>query len=133
MSDVSAVGVPFSVNTTGGIQAATTPEQIAGQRIIDWLLTNPGERLMRPGYGAGMQTYLFEDSEDPAILEKARTILSTLPSVVPGINVVAVSIDPDPIDPSQLNVVVSFTVQPRSQINTINATLNGSVTQETKT
>lgn len=132
MSDI-ALGVPFSINSTGGIQVASTPEQIAGQRIIDWLLTNPGERVMRPGYGAGMQTYLFEDSEDPAILEKARTILSTLPSVVPGINIVAVSIDPDDINPAQLNVVVSFTVQPRSQINTISATLNGSVTQETKT
>lgn len=50
---------PVAVSAAGGIQLAEYEEDIR-QSIRIILDTNPGERVMRPDFGAGLRALLFE-------------------------------------------------------------------------
>lgn len=60
--NVAEIAVPFSVDTTGNIATITDPVARAAQHLIDVALTAPGERVMRPTYGIGIQRMLFENA-----------------------------------------------------------------------
>lgn len=55
----------------GKVATVTTAEDAARQKIMDVLVTTPGERVMRPGYGSGVYNLLFEPA-DPLIVADFR-------------------------------------------------------------
>jgi phage baseplate assembly protein W len=58
---------PFTVFATGEVGYELSPVQWAENHILAILLTNPGERVMRPDYGVGLLALLFENL-DPVVL-----------------------------------------------------------------
>ena len=61
-------GFPFSVNTTGHVNATGGDEAIRG-KIIQVLFTVPGERVNLPDFGCGLFNLVFEPNN--AILAPA--------------------------------------------------------------
>jgi phage baseplate assembly protein W len=54
------VGWSFPVSATAGEIATAAYEEDVRQAILIILQTNPGERVMRPDFGAGLRDFLFE-------------------------------------------------------------------------
>jgi len=50
---------PFQLDSSGGFANTNEPEQIVLQHIKDLLFTVPGERVMRPNHGIGLQALMF--------------------------------------------------------------------------
>jgi phage baseplate assembly protein W len=91
------VGFPPRVGSDGRLRwsegQANVRENI---RII--LLTEPGERLRRPGFGAGLRQYLFEPN-NPGTRQRIReSIEDALERWEPRVSLESVVVEPDPGD-----------------------------------
>lgn len=71
----------------GKIATVSTPEQIARQKIIDVLVTTPGERVMRPGYGSGIYSLLFEPADPLVVADFRAEALMDVQESVSGVAV----------------------------------------------
>lgn len=78
--------LPFRVDSLGRSATTTDPVTIGRQQLTTFLLTQPGERVMRPDFGAPIRDSLFE-SLDPVTTHLLRTrvqdrVRSWVPTVV---------------------------------------------------
>jgi phage baseplate assembly protein W len=53
--------VPLEIDSQDGVKLTKTFEEVARQNLLMVLLTNPGERIMYPDFGAGLKRLLFEN------------------------------------------------------------------------
>jgi phage baseplate assembly protein W len=53
--------LPFRRDSTSGFATTGTAAEQTRQNLKILLLTNPGERVMDPSFGVGLQTFLFQD------------------------------------------------------------------------
>lgn len=54
------IALPFRVDNHGRIATTSNPDVIARQHLTTYLLTAPGERVMRPGFGTPIRQLTFE-------------------------------------------------------------------------
>lgn len=67
---MASIKIPFQF-ADGKLATTTDPGVVANQKIIDVLMTQKFERVMRHNYGAGAQTMLFDNLDDDDSLEFA--------------------------------------------------------------
>lgn len=77
-------------------------------RII--LTTDPGERLMLPGFGAGLRTFLFEPNVPATHRLIEERVLQALQRWEPRIAVSSVAVAPHPVDLGQATVSLVYTL-----------------------
>lgn len=58
-----AIAVPFTVGSAGRLRAADGDEALRG-RIMQVLLTTPGERVDLPEFGCGLLNLVFEPNDE---------------------------------------------------------------------
>lgn len=88
MSDAHhAWGGDLSVSPTGDLQTVTGPA-LGTERVLRRLLTNPGDDLWQPGYGAGLARFVGQPADPPAICALVRQQMLREAAVAP---------DPDPV------------------------------------
>lgn len=67
---MSSIKIPFQFKD-GRLATTSDPGTIANQKIVDVLMTQKFERVMRHNYGAGAQTMLFDNLDGSDSLEFA--------------------------------------------------------------
>lgn len=101
---------PFNIAATGAVAFDTDPVRWATNHILALLLTNPGERVMRPTYGVGIFGMVWEN--DNPVVE--ATIISAinmgLSMYEPNITVVEASFAQEPQYEGIMHLVIHFTV-----------------------
>jgi uncharacterized protein len=82
------------------------------QSILLIVQTTPGERVMRPDFGAGLSTLAFEPlGSATAALVKQR-VTQALTRLEPRVDVLALNVTaPDPASPGQLTIELSYRVR----------------------
>lgn len=85
--DSKAVGVslPFSANAVFN-STYTTADQIKSN-LINYFMTNPGERYMNPSFGAGLKNTLFEQLSLGNIAIIKNIVQKNLQNYFPQINI----------------------------------------------
>jgi phage baseplate assembly protein W len=58
----SEIDIPFRIGTTGGVATTSDTFQKALAHLLSIAMTRTSERVMRPTYGVGLQSMVFEDS-----------------------------------------------------------------------
>ena len=53
--------VPLVIDSQDGVKLTKNFEEVARQNLLMVLLTDPGERIMYPDFGAGLKKLLFEN------------------------------------------------------------------------
>jgi len=95
----------------GGRAAMVSGETDIEQAIRIILLTNHGERLMRPDFGAGLRDFLFEPAST-ATLEAIRArVTSALIDFEPRIEVESVTATTEPGAPSTVLIGLRYRVR----------------------
>jgi phage baseplate assembly protein W len=61
--DTTGFGFPFRINDIGQVQALTGNDNIRA-RILQVLLTSPGERVNLPEFGCGLRDLIFDLDND---------------------------------------------------------------------
>jgi phage baseplate assembly protein W len=61
--DTSGIAFPFAINDVGQVAALTSDDNIRA-KILQVLMTSPGERVMRPEFGSGLRDLVFDPNND---------------------------------------------------------------------
>lgn len=102
------IGWPFLPVPRGGQLTFPTLEQSVRDSIRVILMTRPGEQLMRPRYGAGLENFLDEGNTITLRRQIQTSIMQNLQNYENRITVDAVDVDPVPNAPGQLQVQIHY-------------------------
>ena len=84
------------------------------------LLTEPGERVRLPEFGAGLGRVLFEPNIPATHIAIARHITQSLMRWEPRIRVAQVEVDADPSDPQAALATITYRLVSTAQQATLN-------------
>jgi phage baseplate assembly protein W len=84
------------------------------------LLTEPGERVRLPEFGAGLGRFLFEPNIPATHIAIARRITQSLMRWEPRIRVAQVEVDADPSDPQAALATITYRLVSTAQQATLN-------------
>ena len=105
------VGWSFPVCLKGGRVAMAEFEQDIREAIRIILLSNPGERVMHPDFGAGLVDFLYE-SLSSTTLERIRTrVNQALIDWEPRIEIKSVDVSVDSSEPNRVLIGMSYWVR----------------------
>jgi hypothetical protein len=102
------IGVALPFNAPRFNVNYSTKDQIKSN-LINLLLTNRGERIMNPDYGADLRSSLFEginSSQNSILREK---IINTVNAFMPEISLTEVNVESD-IDNHTINITVNYMI-----------------------
>src|SRR5687767_5642118 len=102
---------PIEVDeATGRIKMSEHEEDIAEAiRIIIW--TAKGERVMRPGFGSGIERYVCEGTDDMTLRLIESEIVDSVRIWEPRVHNVEVSVQRDPQEAEKLLIHVQYEVR----------------------
>jgi hypothetical protein len=78
------------------------------QVILAILLTRPGERLMRPTFGAGLLDFVHAPNDETTRAMIAARVRKALAHWEPRIRVLAVDVAADPEDPAAAQIAIRY-------------------------
>ncbi|MEU9704462.1 GPW/gp25 family protein [Streptomyces sp. NPDC047981] len=101
---------PLGVGGKGSVRMVTGNELLEqSMRLI--LTTYPGERPMRPGFGSRLRDYVFAGTDPGTLVELSHEVTASLAACEPRVTVEAVGVEPDPYNPTLVNIVISYTAK----------------------
>jgi uncharacterized protein len=101
---------PVSLDEQGRIAGVGLEDDVR-QAIWIVLSTSPGERVMRPDFGAGLADLVFAPNTPATHGLVASAVRDALVDWEPRIDVLDVAVDADPAEPTRLLVEVDYTVR----------------------
>lgn len=82
---------PFQLTPSGSIATTSDPNVQAQQHVTSLVSTNPGERVMLPGYGVALSALVFAPNSPVVTATVQRDVTNALASWEPSIIVNSVS------------------------------------------
>ena len=101
------VSIPFS-SPSVFTQTFTTSDQIKSN-LINYFLTNRGERVLNPNYGGNLRNTLFDQASDETLSQLESRITNDLKNYFPRVNVVNLTINSIP-DQNLINIKLFYNV-----------------------
>ena len=117
------VSWPLLPKPKNGVLAFPPLDQCVREAIRIILTTRPGEQLMRPRYGAGLQNFLDNGNNVTLRRQIQTAILDNLQNYENRITVDAVDVDPVPGSPSELTVQIHYRLLRTNQSQQLGVTL----------
>jgi phage baseplate assembly protein W len=102
--------LPLSYDDADGFRTLKSFSTMVKQNFKMLLLTNPGERVMYPEYGVGMQRYLFEDFSDNTYAKMDARIRKQVSLYMPFIQIQEVNFQGYAELANTLGVRISFII-----------------------
>lgn len=102
------IGWPFLPVPVGGVMSYPTLEQSIRDAIRIILTTSPGEQLMTPYFGAGLQNFLDEGNTVAVRSRIENTITSALQQYESRITVDAVDVSTVDGAPSEIQIQIYY-------------------------
>jgi phage baseplate assembly protein W len=115
MADTDFLGLgwnfPVGLDDGGQIELAPDGEQGIRQSIWTILATSPGERVMRPDFGCGLNDLVFGVNNAATATAVTRAVREALATWEPRIDVLDVYAAPDPSRPDVLVIEINYQVR----------------------
>ncbi|HEM7566970.1 TPA: GPW/gp25 family protein [Serratia marcescens] len=108
---------PDGVSLTAGVEAV-----MQSLRVL--FMTEPGERIMRESYGAGMHDFVFENITDELLANIHNRIEESILRHEPRALLRDVIIQPGTQDASRLRVQITVSLSGTDLVETADGTLN---------
>ena len=104
-----AVGFGFPLDGDAVfIPTYTTREQIKAN-LLNYLLTNKGERVFRPNFGANLRALLFENIQDSTMDDLQASIQRDIGVFFPNVTVEQIQFNNEP-DNNEINFTLTYEV-----------------------
>lgn len=108
------LGFPLRVGADGRL-AWSSGEQNVRESLRLILLTGQGERLRRPGFGAGLERFLFEPNVPATWRAIEESIRKAIERFEPRLRLESVDVGPDPNNPEAALATLSFVLVANAQ------------------
>jgi phage baseplate assembly protein W len=106
---------PPAPDSRGAIALASYEEDVR-QAIQIILATNPGERVMRPEFGAGLRDFVFEPADISTLHRIETRVEEALIDWEARIDVLAVSTTIDPVLKNSISIQISYRVRATNSV-----------------
>ena len=88
-----------------------------GSNIRNLLLTNKGERVGQPTFGADIMKVLFEQMGDELINQVESSISEAMAEWLPHVTVSKLNVEPDEVEINQLNIELEFSLTMNPEVH----------------
>jgi phage baseplate assembly protein W len=112
-------GWNFPVRADGGQADMAQFEEDIRQAILIILLTNNGERVMRPTFGAGLNRFLFEPVNPTTMAALQTRVHDSLIDWEPRIDVIEVLVKPSPKSLSTVLIDITYRVRATNSVGNL--------------
>ncbi|MGN6526336.1 MAG: GPW/gp25 family protein [Burkholderiaceae bacterium] len=102
----AGLGQPLVPGASGALPRVGGPEKVR-QSILTILDTDPGERVMRPGFGCGLRRYLMAPDNPATRAGIEREVTNALALWEPRVKLVGVAVSPTD-DRSQVLIEIRY-------------------------
>lgn len=116
----TGIGVDLNFQSPGVFTTTYTTTQAVKNNLINYLLTEQGERYMNPTFGLGLQKYIFEQLNDKTVTSIEEDIQTQIQELFPTVTITSLTVSQDP-DTNQIGISLGFSVAGES--DTINITI----------
>lgn len=132
---MKAIRVPFSLEG-GGVSETSDPSRIAEQKIVNTMVTNNGERVMNPNYGASTSRLLFDITSSLEFSDFKTDALQELKKNISKADILDVRVNDSFYNQASEPTVATITVLYRLPLGSVQATsfniaIPGQVTEDT--
>ena len=105
----AAVGVDIPFNASGVFRSNYTTKQAIKNNLINYFLTNPGERPLNPTFGGGLRAFIFEQIANENLSLLKETIQANLVKFFSSISILNLEILKNK-DENNINIQLSYSV-----------------------
>ena len=106
----AAVGVNIPFSTPTAFTSNYTTQEAIKMNLLNFFLTNPGERPLQPGFGGGLRNFIFEQITDGNLDFLKTRIDNKLKFYFPNINIQDLKIL-EQSNNNLINVVLTYKVK----------------------
>jgi len=114
-----AIRVALPFNGPACFKSTYTTSEAVKANLIDWFLTNRGERPLNPTYGGNLRQYIFDQISQGTLTDIESDVRSQLARVFPTVNVQRLDVLAQP-DSNLITVQIYY--------NVVNTTISGELT-----
>jgi len=114
----TGVGVAIPFNAPGVFRTTYTTREATKSNLINFFLTNKGERYLNPTFGGGLRAFLFQQISEGSTEDLKQDIQQQLGLYFPQVIVESLNIDSYP-DINQINVVLKYNIADTGLSDTI--------------
>jgi len=104
------VKLPITKNSIHGFTMIADFHSLIKQNLKMLLLTNPGERVMIPDFGVGIQSYLFENFSETTYVQIENDIREQVGKYLPVVTVGRLSFDNSSPDTNTLKISLQYSI-----------------------
>jgi len=104
-----AVGVNLPLNGSAVFISNYLTKDAIKNNLINFFLTNPGERPLNPSFGGGLRDFIFEQIAEDNLINLKEDISFKLDTYFPNIAVESLDITPQD-DINQITVTMKYSV-----------------------
>src|SRR5437763_9010045 len=94
-------------------------EENIRQAILIILETNPGERVMRPEFGAGLNTFVFMPLNTTTTAAIRRRVEEAIVDWEPRVDVEHVTVTPDTTEAAKLGIELRYRVRATNNVHNL--------------
>jgi len=87
-----AIGVNIPFNKPGVFTSNYTTKDSIRNNLINFFLTNPGERPLNPNFGGGLREFIFQQLSDGTLEVLTQDVESKIQNKFPRLNVIDLQI-----------------------------------------
>ena len=103
----TAIGVKIPFDAENAFASVYTTKEQLKYNIINYLLTDPRERVFNPTFGAGLRARLFEQIDQLTFDDIKQSIMTQMENQFPQVEVTTLDIIPSP-DYNSVNIKFSY-------------------------
>ena len=104
----TAVGVALPFNAPAVFNSTYTTADAIKYNMINFFLTNPGERYLNPLFGAGLRNYIFEQITQGTLEYLKEDLQQRVAKNFPTVNVLEVDVYLQPTNTDQNQVIMLY-------------------------
>lgn len=104
----TAVGVALPFNAPAVFNSTYTTADAIKYNMINFFLTNPGERYLNPLFGAGLRNYIFEQITQGTLEYLKEDLQQRVAKNFPTVNVLEVDVYLQPTNTDQNQVIITM-------------------------
>jgi phage baseplate assembly protein W len=104
------VALPLNRSSADGFMMIKSIKKLINQNLKMLLLTNPGERVMHPGFGVGLKTYLFENYGQDVEAQINSKIRQQVQIYMPAVQIIKLFFEGSNPDRHQLAITIVYAI-----------------------
>ena len=105
--DRAALGFSFPLSGRAVFNSTYTTRDATKNNLINWLLTNPGERVFKPNFGANLRSFIAEGINDGTNSALEQRITDGISINFPQIQVISIFFD-NQNDQNTMNFILNY-------------------------